>query len=97
MPLDLFESGFYLAANPDLRSAGLTTEAQLRNHFFGSGLNEGRQFNAAIGSLDFYRRMNPDLTTAGLRSNRQLYDQVVYFSKGWIKLRWTPSPRSFLG
>jgi hypothetical protein len=22
---------------------------------------------------------------------------VVHFSKGWIKLRWTPSPRSFLG
>lgn len=72
MTINLFDSNFYRAANPDLASVG---SRQLNNHLLTFGLNEGRQFSPFV-DLNFYRASNPDL--AGL-NNRQLFDHLQSF------------------
>ena len=75
MTVNLFDVNFYRFANPDFASAGLTTDAQLTNHFQAYGLNEGRRFSA-VADANFYRASNSDLTAAGLSSNAQLLDHM---------------------
>jgi len=75
MAVDLLDISFYSQANPDLALAGLTTDDQLRNHFFQSGLGEGRQFSPVV-NLNFYRASNPDLTPSILPQNADLYNHL---------------------
>ncbi len=75
MAVDLFDANFYRAANPDLTTAGLTTDTQLLSHFQNSGIDEGRLFSP-FANINFYRSSNPDLAAAGLNSNRQLYEHL---------------------
>ena len=75
MSMDLFDADYYRIANPDLASAGLTTNAQLSSHFQAYGLNEGRSFSPML-NLSFYRDNNPDLAKAGLTTNKQLLDHL---------------------
>tara|TARA_R110000868_G_scaffold147367_1_gene368878 strand:- start:20143 stop:23217 length:3075 start_codon:yes stop_codon:yes gene_type:complete len=42
-----FDWNRYLEANTDLRRAGIDTEAKAKEHWFGSGLKEGRPMNPA--------------------------------------------------
>jgi Bacterial pre-peptidase C-terminal domain len=72
MAINLFDANFYRAANPDLVTAGLTTNEQLFAHFQGSGLREGRAFSALV-DLNFYRASNLDLAAAGLTSDSQVF------------------------
>jgi FG-GAP repeat len=78
MALNLLDSSYYSAANPDLAAAGLITESQLQAHFQNFGLNEGRLFNPLI-DLKFYQQANPDLAAAGLTTFWQLYDHLQAF------------------
>ena len=77
MAVELFDANFYRAANSDLATAGLTTDAQLLSHFQNFGLNEGRAFSPFV-DLNFYRSSssNSDLTAAGLNTNGQLYEHL---------------------
>lgn len=77
MAVELFDANFYRAANSDLATAGLTTDAQLLSHFQNEGLNEGRAFSPFV-DLNFYRSSssNSDLTAAGLNTNGQLYEHL---------------------
>ncbi|MGI2909130.1 proprotein convertase P-domain-containing protein [Tolypothrix sp. VBCCA 56010] len=78
MTINLFDANFYRASNPDLTAAGLTTDAQLFQHFQNFGLNEGRSFSL-FANLSLYRASNPDLATAGINTNRQLLDHLQNF------------------
>lgn len=62
MAVNLFDVGYYREANPDLAAVGLTTNEQLANHFFSSGINENRLFSRFV-DLNFYRASNSDLTS----------------------------------
>ena len=76
MAVNSFDADFYRAANPDLITAGLTTDAQLLSHFQNSGLDEGRAFSPFV-DLNFYRSSsNSDLAAAGLNTNRQFYEHL---------------------
>lgn len=75
MSIDLFDASYYQVANPDLAQAGLTTEAQLRNHFETIGLNEGRVFSPFV-NLSVYYASNKDLQAAGLITNQQLFTHL---------------------
>ena len=59
----IFVASYYSTKYPDLKAAGITTDAALLNHFVTSGMKEGRQ-----GSEEFnvYVYMNnyPDLKAA---------------------------------
>lgn len=74
MTANLFDVNYYRQANPDLAAAGLTTDEQLANHFFSSGIYEGRAFSR-FADLNFYRASNPDL--AGIFDNRALYEHLA--------------------
>jgi subtilisin-like proprotein convertase family protein len=78
MSINLFDANFYRTSNPDLTAAGLTTDAQLFQHFQNFGLNEGRSFSL-FANLNLYRASNPDLATAGINTNRQLLDHLQNF------------------
>lgn len=58
----VFNATDYATFNPDLATAGITSEVALKNHFITSGMKEGR-----IASKDFniavYKAKNPDLVT----------------------------------
>jgi len=75
MAINLFDVNTYRAANTDLGSAGLTTDAQLTQHFQNYGINEGRTFSL-FANLSVYRSSNPDLASAGLTSNQQLLNHL---------------------
>lgn len=75
MGIDLFDANFYRAANPDLATAGLTTDTQLLSHFQNSGIDEGRLFSP-FANINFYRSSNPDLAAAGLNTNRQALEHL---------------------
>lgn len=49
MSANIFDAEFYLAVNPDLAAAGLTTEKQLYRHLLTFGLQEGRRFSPLVG------------------------------------------------
>ena len=72
MTANSFDANFYAAANPDLASSGLTTNAQLLSHFQAYGLNEGRAFSQ-FADLSFYRANNSDLARL---NNQQLFDHL---------------------
>ena len=78
MVANLFDATFYRLANPDLAAAGLTTDAQLRDHFIKFGANEGRAFSSFI-NLAYYAAGNPDLAAAGLTTNSQLFQHLENF------------------
>jgi hypothetical protein len=78
MVANVFDAAFYAAKNQDLGRAGLTTEAQLSQHFQQFGLAEGRAFSPYV-DLKFYASCNPDLAAAGLTSNAQLYEHLTNF------------------
>lgn len=63
----LFNVDAYKANNPDLADAGLTTDAQLRTHFYTYGAAEGRNALApTVFNLEYYKAQNADLVNAGL-------------------------------
>ena len=70
-----FNAASYLAANPDLVTAGIT-EANAFSHFANSGQSEGRllTFDAAA-----YRVANPDLTSLSDSDAAQHYVSFVVF------------------
>jgi len=72
MAVNIFDANFYRAANPDLATAGLTTDAQVWSHFQTYGVNEGRAFSPFV-DLNLYRTGNSDL--AGL-NNQQLFEHL---------------------
>ncbi|GET42298.1 hypothetical protein [Microseira wollei] len=78
MVANLFDANFYRLANPDLAAAGVTTDAQLRDHFLRFGADEGRRFSPFI-NLGYYRTSNPDLALAGLTTNRQAFEHLEQF------------------
>jgi|GEM_PF-879611 len=75
MAVNIFNADFYRAANPDLVTAGLTTDTQVFSHFQTYGLTEGRAFSALV-NLDFYRSSNADLSGF---NNKQLFDHLQNF------------------
>lgn len=63
----LFNVDAYKANNPDLADAGITTDAQLRAHFYAYGAAEGRNaLSSQVFNLDYYKAQNADLVNAGL-------------------------------
>ncbi len=68
----------YRRNNPDLESAGLTTNRQLFEHLQGVGVSEGRQFSEQFDAA-FYRNAHPDLTAAGIETNEQLFEHFRTF------------------
>lgn len=78
MAVSFFDVNTYRVANPDLVSAGLTTDAQLAQHFQNFGVNEGR-LGSLFVNLNVYRSSNPDLVSAGLTSNQQLLNHLQNF------------------
>ncbi|MFB2923786.1 MULTISPECIES: hypothetical protein [Aerosakkonema] len=74
MSVNLFDANFYRTLYPDLARAGITTDAQLRQHFLDRGITEGRQFSR-FADLNYYAASYPDLTEAGLTKN-QLFDHM---------------------
>lgn len=78
MAINLFDVNTYRTANADLGAAGLTTEAQLTQHFQNFGINEGRIFSL-FANLSVYRSSNPDLVSAGLTNNQQLLNHLQNF------------------
>ena len=78
MAISLFDVNTYRAANPDLAAGGLTTDAQLSQHYQSFGVNEGR-LGSLFANLNVYRSSNPDLVSAGLRSNQQLLNHLQNF------------------
>lgn len=63
----LFNVEAYKANNPDLADAGITTDAQLRAHFYAYGAEEGRNaMSSQVFNLDYYKAQNQDLVNAGL-------------------------------
>lgn len=63
----LFNVEAYKANNPDLADAGITTDAQLRAHFYAYGAEEGRNaLSSTVFNLEFYKANNQDLVDAGL-------------------------------
>lgn len=63
----LFNVEAYKANNPDLADAGITTDAQLRAHFYAYGAAEGRNaLSSTVFNLDYYKAQNQDLVDAGL-------------------------------
>lgn len=78
MVANVFDANFYRLANPDLAGAGITTDAQLRDHFLRFGADEGRRFSPFI-NLAYYRTSNPDLATAGITTNRQAFEHLEQF------------------
>lgn len=68
-----FDWQVYRDMNPDLGEAGLTTQAQVINHFNNYGFLEGRPFlSASVFDADYYAAFNPDLAAAGITSTRDL-------------------------
>lgn len=72
MTVNVFDVNYYRNLNPDLASAGLTTDAQLVDHFVRFGVNEGRAFSPFV-NLDFYQAGNPDLAAAGITAPLQVF------------------------
>lgn len=63
----LFNVDAYKANNPDLADAGVTTDAQLRAHFYKFGAAEGRNaLSSTVFNLEYYKAQNTDLVNAGL-------------------------------
>lgn len=63
----LFNVDAYKANNPDLADAGVTTDAQLRTHFYKYGAAEGRNaMSSTVFNLEYYKAQNADLVNAGL-------------------------------
>eukprot|EP01092_Planopodium_desertum_P012833 TRINITY_DN6084_c0_g2_i1.p1 TRINITY_DN6084_c0_g2~~TRINITY_DN6084_c0_g2_i1.p1 ORF type:complete len:335 (+),score=131.39 TRINITY_DN6084_c0_g2_i1:228-1232(+) len=63
----LFNVEAYKANNPDLADSGITTDAQLRAHFYAYGAAEGRNaLSSTVFNLDYYKAQNQDLVDAGL-------------------------------
>jgi hypothetical protein len=58
---ELFDSDYYLATNPDVRSAGLDPLA----HFLMTGWREGRNPSRSF-DVGYYQRANPDVAATGL-------------------------------
>lgn len=75
MYVNLFDTNYYLTANPDLAAAGLNTKEDLFSHFLNAGIHEGRAFSPLI-DLKFYQENNPDLAAAGLTTNKQIYEHL---------------------
>lgn len=59
----VFDATYYANRYPDLRSAGLTTPAQLLNHFVNNGMKERRQACDSF-NVEVYRNRYPDLQKA---------------------------------
>ncbi len=59
----VFDATYYATRYPDLRSAGITTPAQLLNHFVSNGMNERRQACDSF-NVEVYRNRYPDLQKA---------------------------------
>ena len=59
----VFDATYYANRYPDLRAAGLTTSAQLLNHFINNGMKEKRQANDVF-NVDVYRNRYADLRLA---------------------------------
>lgn len=78
MAVNLFDVQLYRDLYPDLKQAGLTSDAQLRQHFLDSGANEGRVFSR-FADLKYYNTSYSDLKNAGLTTNRQLFDHMENF------------------
>ncbi|MCL1469381.1 DUF4394 domain-containing protein [Argonema antarcticum] len=78
MTVNLFDVNYYRGTNPDLRTAGLTTDTQLVDHFLRFGINDGRPFSPFV-NLDFYRAGNPDLAAGGVNSNLQAFYHLQSF------------------
>ena len=64
----VFNWRYYLGKYPDLRRAGLTTEAQARAHWRDYGLGENRRGLAKFHALTYYNRY-PDLRRAFTNRN----------------------------
>lgn len=76
MAVNLFDVGYYREVNPDLAAAGLTTDEQLTNHFFTSGINEDRLFSRFV-DLNFYSASNPDVAAAFGSARVGLYTHLA--------------------
>lgn len=59
----VFDATYYATRYPDLRSAGLTTPAQLLSHFINNGMKERRQACDSF-NVEVYRNRYPDLQKA---------------------------------
>lgn len=78
MAVNLFDTQLYRDLYPDLKQAGLTSDAQLRDHFLNFGANEGRVFSR-FADLKYYNTSYSDLKNAGLTTNRQLFEHMEQF------------------
>jgi hypothetical protein len=65
---ELFDPEYYLAKNPDLAWAGLTTPEELYSHWQNFGQEEGRDCSVLV-DLDYYAAENPDIGAAGFTSS----------------------------
>lgn len=63
----------YAAKNPDLKAAGITSDADLVRHFATFGINENRNFfSSSVFNAEVYAANNPDLKAAGITSEAAL-------------------------
>ncbi len=56
----VFDPTYYAKRYPDLATAGITTDAQLKAHFLANGMKEGRQGNSVF-NVNVYKANYPDL------------------------------------
>lgn len=93
----VFDWKFYLANNPDLGRAGLTTEAAARSHWNTNGRQECRRASPQFAVLD-YLKLNPDVAnalqtpTADPYCNRAL---THYLQNGRFEARRLTAPYSY--
>ena len=75
----VFDASFYASRYPDLAAAGMTTEAQLKNHFLQYGMWEKRQ---SSGNFDIHVYMKyTDLQTAFGNSYPLYYQHYAQYGK----------------
>lgn len=72
---DVYDSAFYLQANPDLQSI-LTSASLARTHWLSEGLASGRRA-ALLFSVEEYRLLNPDLNQLGVASNEKAIEHYM--------------------
>jgi hypothetical protein len=66
--LRIFNWQYYLSVNPDLRVAGLITQAQARQHWYNTGLAEGREGSVGYKGTTYVARY-ADLTATFTTNN----------------------------
>ncbi len=94
--LVVFNWQFYLDANSDLRSNGILTEAQAKNHWQTSGIKEGRRSSPEFYIKD-YLLLNPDVADYATTNHLNLNTAALehYLGVGRIEGREKINPHVY--